>query len=570
MENPFISIKNLSHQFEQSNTFALNDFSIDLKGGQIIGIVGPDGAGKTTLLRILTGLLKPKEGKVIIDGIDVIKSILPENLIRYMPQKFGLYEDLTVIENLNLYCDLNSLSPSEKSTYLEKLLDFTNLKQFTNRLAGNLSGGMKQKLGLACTLLKKPKLLLLDEPTVGVDPVSRIELWQMIHHLIEDHMTIIVSTSYLDETEHFKQVIVINEGSILYQGAPSMLTEQNQNRTFLIQNLQIAKREALTALMEQSPVLDGMIQGNSLRILSLKNQEKNCFETCSKFGIPQSIKSRFEDAFLDLIPQPSKKKSPIDALYPNLVRQMKPMVESIGLTKKFGPFIACNSIDFQVKQGEVFGLLGPNGAGKSTIFKMLCGLIKPTSGFAKIKEISLMEAPHLARAKIGYMAQKFSLYSNMTVLQNLNFFYGIYPRYNAKEAIVEEMIEIFYLKPYLNFLASELPLGFKQRLALACAIMHRPEVLFLDEPTSGVDPITRREFWSHINALVQKNVTIIVTTHFMDEAEYCDRIGLINQGKLAAIGTPDELKNLCISENCPYPTLEEAFIHLTTKTRQEG
>lgn len=565
-DSSFITLNALSHEFKKGSQLALDNLNITLNSSQMIGVVGPDGSGKTTLLRILAGLLKPTHGSCHIDGVEVSADItIPENLIRYMPQKFGLYEDLTVIENLNLYADLNCLSYEEKKNQKERLLKFTNLESFQSRLAGDLSGGMKQKLGLACSLLKKSKLLILDEPTVGVDPISRRELWQMIDELLKSQITIICSTSYLDEVEKFQTVLIMNEGKSIFQGTPESIKNNILDRTFLLKDIKGSKRDILSDLLITQSVADGIIQGDDIRILAKKNQESACKNELAKVGTVYPTASNFEDAYLDFIPDPPQRKSPIYDLYPTFSKDLSASIIATNLSKSFGNFIAVDDISFSVKQGEIFGLLGPNGAGKSTTFKMLCGLLKPSKGQSSIKSISLLDAPSQARAKIGYMAQKFSLYSNMTVLQNLNFFYGIYPAYNQKNHAVEEMIETFFLQPFLNSLTKDLPLGFKQRLALACAIMHRPEVLFLDEPTSGVDPITRREFWSHINALVSKNVAIIVTTHFMDEAEYCDRIGLVNCGKLVALGTPDEIKGLAKSDIHPNPSLEEAFIHISSK-----
>jgi ABC-2 type transport system ATP-binding protein len=563
-DQPIVTINQLSFRFDGDLQMAIENFSCSLPRGQMIGICGPDGSGKTTLLRIIAGLIRCEPNQVIVDGFDLAKEkTIPEDLLRYMPQKFGLYEDLTVMENLELYADLNCLTSEQKNEQFKKLLDFTKLEPFQKRLAKDLSGGMKQKLGLACTLLKKPNLLLLDEPTVGVDPVSRKELWQMIHHLMEDHMTVIYSTSYLDEVEHFQHVIVLNEGVCLYNGDPKKIIEPIKNRVFKISNLKILKRQAITEILNHPMVLDGLILGEAIRVLLKKEHDEKVKEFLKSYGDIFEEPPHFEDAFLDLIPKISKHQSPISGFYPQFTLENKPLVKALNLTKKFQNFIAVDEVNFEVKQGEVFGLLGPNGAGKSTTFKMLCGLLKPTAGSATIKDLSLLKAPHLARAKIGYMAQKFSLYGNMTVKQNLDFFYGIYPKYEQKNHVIEEMIELFYLDSYLKTKASDLPLGFKQRLSLACAIMHRPEILFLDEPTSGVDPITRREFWGHINSLVSKNVAIIVTTHFMDEAEYCDRIGIVNQGKLIVCGTPDELKAKASQIQGQSLNLEEAFITFT-------
>jgi ABC-2 type transport system ATP-binding protein len=565
MSTSFVTISNLTKTFEHSTHPALSEINAHFSKGKITCLVGPDGAGKTTLIRILSGLLTPTKGSVTVNGLDTEKDTTSlHQMIGYMPQKFGLYEDLSVMQNLNLYADLQGLSSAEKTAQFEKLLNFTQLKPFTSRLAGYLSGGMKQKLGLACTLLRAPKLLLLDEPTVGVDPISRRELWAMIIELLKDDITVVCSTSYLDEVEHCQEVLLLNEGKVLYLGNPVEFTDKLKNRTFLLEHAE-NKRQTLSQMIQSPFVMDGLIQGSALRIV-LKEESANnnqAFEVSTKLT---PTPPRFEDAFIDSLGGGPKTVSPLAKLLSSTTKNNAIVVEADALTKCFGSFTAADHISFKVKRGEIFGLLGPNGAGKSTTFKMLCGLLKPTSGKSTVAGISLQKAPSAARAKIGYMAQKFSLYGSMTVLQNLNFFCGIYPLYKDKaKDVIDEMVSTFFLKPYLDTKACELPLGFKQRLSLACSIMHRPEVLFLDEPTSGVDPITRREFWGHINAMVATGVCIIVTTHFMDEAEYCDRIGLINRGKLIQIGTPDELKTCVTSNLLPHPTLEDAFIQLSSK-----
>jgi len=564
MQKQLVKIDNLSKKF--TDEYALDSINAEIFTGKITGLAGPDGAGKTTLIRTIAGLLLPTSGVVTVNGFNSVKEANKiQGIISYMPQKFGLYEDLTVIENLNLYADLKNVADKEKEAHFERLLKFTDLKRFTSRLAGALSGGMKQKLGLACCLIKTPQLLLLDEPSVGVDPISRRELWYMVKELVNDEMGVIWSTAYLDEAEKCDEVILLNEGAFLFQGKPDKLYERVKNRTFQIQNIEGSTRKVLTNALNNNKIIDGIIQGSNVRIVT---HEENTFPSAQE--LESGINSRiikvepgFEDAFIDILGGRPGGKSALAEEMADISEYKENIITADSLTKQFGDFVAVNNISFSVKQGEIFGLLGPNGAGKSTAFKMMCGLLKPTKGTANIAGYDLRTASGEARSKLGYMAQKFSLYDNLSVLQNLNFFAGIYGLSGRKKREkVEQMIKIFDLKQYLDSSAGNLPLGFKQRLALACAVMHNPPVLFLDEPTSGVDPITRREFWLHINGLVQKGVTVIITTHFMDEAEYCDRIGLVYQSRLIAIGSPDELKNKVRSDSMPDPTLEDAFIEL--------
>lgn len=506
-------------------------------------------------MRLLAALLLPTEGTIEIEGLSTVeKSEEIHEITSYMPQKFGLYEDLTVLENLNLYADLKGVLGSEKKASFERLLTFTGLEPFQERLAGALSGGMKQKLGLACALIKKPKVLLLDEPSVGVDPISRRELWKMVYELIGEGITVLWSTAYLDEAEKCHTVLVLNEGKLIYSGAPADLSQKVEGRVFLVKNVKEDRRALLFDLLEQKPLVDATIKGRDLHLVTL---EKGVFTY--RDCIIEPVAPSFEDGFMDKMGGIHRKRSMLAEKAPFVKNDHAEMIVAEGLTKKFGDFVAADHISFRVKKGEVFGLLGPNGAGKSTTFKMLCGLLKPTEGSVFVAGFDSQKAKLETRLLMGYMAQKFSLYGNLSVLQNLIFFSGIYRLNGAvqKEAI-DEMIELFELKPYLNTNAEMLPLGFKQRLALACANMHHPSVLFLDEATSGVDPITRREFWSHINGLVGKGVTIMVTTHFMEEAEYCDRVALVYKGKIIALESPDGLKEgVKTKEN---PTLEDAFI----------
>ena len=490
-----VEIKNLTKKF--GSIVALDDLSLNIEKGKITGLIGADGAGKTTLLRLIIGLLSSDKGDISILGLNPFadKEKLTEK-IGYMPQKFGLYEDLSVIENLRLYADLKNVAHD-----FDRLLEFTNLKPFQSRLAGALSGGMKQKLGLACSLLGNPEVLILDEPSVGVDPISRRDLMQMVRNMITEKTTVIWSTAYLDEAHSFDTTVVLDKGKVIYQGKPHDLAETSQE---------------------------------------------------------------FEAKVIELMGGYKKEPSKIAQNYTSLQTAVEFPVVADNLEKKYGDFYAVKNNSFKIKRGEIFGLLGPNGAGKSTSFKMMCGLAKPTHGTASIMNTDIKKNPEKARANLGYMAQKFSLYGSLTVRQNLEFFASVYGiKSSEKNKRVEEILEVFALKDFENQKSEDLPLGFKQKLSMACALIHNPPVLFLDEPTSGVDVLTRRDFWNHITSLAKKGVTILVTTHFMDEAEYCDRISLFYKGETIAIGTPDELKAKVNAKN-----MEEAFITLIKESEK--
>lgn len=484
-----VTIKNLTKTF--GSTVALDNLSLNIEKGKITGLIGADGAGKTTLLRTIIGLLLPDSGKISVLNFNPAIEKDELNLhIGYMPQKFGLYEDLTVIENLQLYADLKNVPHN-----FEKMLDFTSLTPFKDRLAGALSGGMKQKLGLACTLLGTPEFLLLDEPSVGVDPISRRDLMKMVKNMITPQTTVLWSTAYLDEAHSFDTAVIIDKGNVIYEGSPHDIARTSQE---------------------------------------------------------------FEEKVIELIGGYHKEESLIAKNYNYQAPDIEYTVEAEKLEKKYGNFYAVKNNTFKIKKGEIFGLLGPNGAGKSTSFKMMCGLARPTSGTSRIMGVDIQQKPEIARSYLGYMAQKFSLYGSLTVEQNLDFFasaYGIGILNRQKR--IDEILEIFGLSQLRKQKSEYLPLGLKQRLSMACALIHNPPVLFLDEPTSGVDVLTRKDFWNHITSLAKNGVTILVTTHFMDEAEYCDRISLFYKGEAIAVGTPLELKQMA-KEN----TMEGAFIHL--------
>ncbi|MBM4200755.1 MAG: ABC transporter ATP-binding protein, partial [Gammaproteobacteria bacterium] len=481
-----VEIRGLSKRF--GTTEALRNLTADIHRGCLTGLVGPDGAGKTTLMRLMAGLMKPTSGSITVLGRDTVQDAGQlAALAGYMPQRFGLYEDLSVMENLRLYAELRGLESSSLAARFERLLAFTRLGPFTARLAGRLSGGMKQKLGLACSLIAEPELLLLDEPGVGVDPVSRQDLWRMVSALTAAGVAVVWATAYLDEAERCDTVILLNEGRVEFSGAPGTLTATLAHRSLSLSNPQEDRRVVLAQALNLASVCDGVIQGNSVRVVLRRDAgraEIDALANAVGAGIAP-VAPRFEDGFIDLLGGGPGGTSA-------LAERMSPVplagafaVECRALTRRFGDFVATDDVSFRVAKGEIFGLLGPNGAGKSTTFKMLCGLLKPTAGEALVAGLNLRTATSAAKGQLGYMAQKFSLYGLLSVQQNLEFSAGVYGLTgNAKRTRIEEMIEIFHLQGYLKTSPEELPLGYKQRLALACAVMHAPPVLFLDEPTS--------------------------------------------------------------------------------------
>jgi len=572
MTDAVVTIEALTKRYDETGHVAIDDLTTVIKAGQVTGLVGPDGAGKTTLMRLMAGLLSPTSGTIRVCGFDVMTDAAAiHGTIGYMPQRFGLYEDLSVIENLNLYADLRGVQGNERRDTFDRVLTFTDLTRFTDRLAGALSGGMKQKLGLACAMLRSPKLLLLDEPSVGVDPISRRELWRMVYALIEQGVGVVWSTAYLDEAENCADVVVLHEGHVLFYGDPRGMTAQMAGRVFQLHGAGPEKRHVLARALTRPDIVDGVMQGDAIRLVVKKDTHPP--DVTEIMTLPQvtlaPVAPRFEDAFVDTLGGQPKRTLGAAPRQRSEHRDANP-VEARGLTRRFGSFTAADHISFKIARGEIFGLLGPNGAGKSTTFKMMCGLLRPSEGAALVDGLDLYKAPSAARARLGYMAQKFSLYGDLSVAQNLEFFAGAYGLSGARRReAVTHVARAFDLSPHMNESAGDLSLGFKQRLALSCAVMHDPPVLFLDEPTSGVDPLTRREFWGFINAMVSRGVTIMVTTHFMDEAEYCDRVALIYRGKCIAIDTPDALQQSVKSGVLPNPTLEDAFIGLV-KAQEEA
>ncbi len=408
---------------------ALDRVSATIESGRMTGLVGPDGAGKTTLMRLIIGLLVQEEGTITALGMD---SVQEGDRIRevagYMPQKFGLYEDLSVIENLRLYANLRGVVGSEREKAFERLLAFTDLKRFTGRLAGALSGGMKQKLGLACALLSRPKLLLLDEPSVGVDPISRRELWKMVQELVGQGMAVLWSTAYLDEAEQCDHVLLLNEGKLLHNGSPRELTGRVEGRVFQVRGISSNRRQVLAAALRDMSVIDGVIQGRNVRLVIAGDgtrPDPGALQAGSDAELVP-VDPWFEDAFIDALGGIQARESVLARNMAAREPSDKAVIDARGLTKQFGDFTAMRDNTFEIRRGEIFGLLGPNAAGKSTTFKMMCGLLKPTRGESFVKGVSLAKAAPAARARIGYMAQKFSLYGNLSVRQNLEFFSGVY------------------------------------------------------------------------------------------------------------------------------------------------
>jgi ABC-2 type transport system ATP-binding protein len=414
---------------------ALQGIGLQVREGLVTGLIGPDGAGKTTLMRLVSGLLLPDEGSITVLGFDAVKNPLDvQSAIGYMPQRFGLYEDLSVKENLDLYADLQGVLHDERPGRYEELMAMTGLQPFRSRLAGRLSGGMKQKLGLACTLVRPPRLLLLDEPTVGVDPVSRRELWSIVYRLVrEEGMSVLLSTAYLDEAERCDEVAILHEGRLLGNGPPKKFSEAMQGRTFMVRAYGMKNRSLQQALSEGQGVVDAVIQGEGVRLVmeSGASAEGARLLSGKKNVSVEMVSPRFEDGFIALMkadrPAPAKKSVTMSRKFGcGGSEKDEKVIEAKDLKRRFGDFRAVKGVTFSVKRGEVFGLLGANGAGKSTTFRMLCGLLPPSGGSLGVAGMNLRRAAAPARARIGYMSQKFSLYGNLSVRQNLKFFSSAY------------------------------------------------------------------------------------------------------------------------------------------------
>jgi ABC-2 type transport system ATP-binding protein len=548
-EQPLLVTEGLCKSF--GDVHAVRDVDLSVCPGEIFGLVGADGAGKTTILQMLCGILAPSSGTVRVAGCDVV---LDPNAVRsvlgYMSQDFTLYLDMTVEENIDFIAGLRSVPEAQLREEKQRLLHFARMAPFKDRRAGALSGGMKKKLSLCCALVHRPRLVLLDEPTTAVDPVSRGELWRILYEFILQGISVIIATPYMDEAERCSRVALLDNGRIVACDTPANLKGMLD---FSVCSFRSERINEVRRVLRVDMGIETQVYGGNLRVFLTKPEEEF-----------QAIKARLDgsgictedfarvlpnmgDVYLGLLSRQDAGKSRevhLPAGTGTVAMSAGAAIAVRNMSKHYGRFKAVDDVTFEVKQGAVFGLLGPNGAGKTTLIKILCGLIVPTSGEAFVAGHNVATERKLAKAKIGYMSQLFSLYPDLTVAQNLDFYATIYdlPRSERKSKI-GWIIELAGLSGMEKHLTRDLPTGWKQKVALGSAIMHQPAVLFLDEPTSGVDPIVRAEFWDIIHRLSEIGVTTVVTTHFMDEAERCTMLGLISAGQLIGMGSPDSLKS---------------------------
>lgn len=609
---PLIDAKNLTRIFDAAPgrppIRAVDSLTISIPASaRLVALVGPDGAGKSTLMRLVCGLEVPDHGYIEVFG----QAPDPDDerfleTVAYMPQSLGLYKDLSVIENLELFGTLRGAKPMKAGMSLaehyRQLLQLTGLAGFEDRLAGDLSGGMKQKLALSIALVRAPRFLILDEPTVGVDPLSRRELWHIIHQMMTlTQTTCFFSTAYLEEAEKADWVICLTNGHLLAADTPTALLSKAQGQTFRVQLGDVADpiKQTYTrrlmqrvGLSDETFCLDVVPRDGAIELLTQKSQTLSTVKAWliaqwgSVFVATVDVTTRparMEDAYA-LMTFEGKHRAELGITVDALTGQaastgpngMSPgdasiVIEAAEVSRHFGDFVAVAASSFTVHRGEIFGLLGPNGAGKTTTFRMLCGLLPPSSGRVMLEGRDLRKALAKARAEIGYVAQKFSLYANLTVEENLRYFarsYGFYGATLTKQ--VEDALVAYELARYRKMPANDLPLGAKRDLAIACALLHQPAILFLDEATSGADLASRRHFWRGLTRLAAQGTTIVVTTHFMEEAEYCDRFLIQEAGRILAIGTPNEIRSVArqVSDGQPIRSIEEAFVALVEEDRR--
>jgi ABC-2 type transport system ATP-binding protein len=548
---------------------AVDGLSFDVHAGEIFGLVGPDGAGKTTTLRMLASIMDPTSGTATIAGFDVTNEASSvKDHLAYMSQKFGLYQDLTVIENIEFYADLYGVPRKGREKRINELLDFSHMRPFRKRRGGNLSGGMKQKLQLICALIHTPKVLLLDEPTNGVDPVSRRDFWRILYKLLKEKVSILVTTAYLDEAERCDRVALMDHGKIIAIGSPQQVKELMHGRILTIRSSEARKINRL--FQENPPALEVNVFGDTVHLVctDIEATEKKCRIILADAGLAfeqiQEATPSLEDVFVSVLGhqgRPAERTDPqmVLSTFTHETDNGSMAVEVDHLTRRFGDFTAVDDISFQVPKGQIFGFLGPNGAGKSTTIRMLCGLLTPSDGNGTVAGFDVRTQAEQIKLHIGYMSQRFSLYEDLTVEENIDFYGGIYGLKGDLLAQRKDWaLAMAGIKEYRKSLTAILSGGWKQRLALACAILHEPPIIFLDEPTSGVDPLSRRRFWDLIYTMADHGITVFVTTHYMEEAEYCNRIALIFGGKVIAMGSPLELKTRMMQEQiidlrCPAP-----------------
>lgn len=554
---------------------ALHGVSFRLPRGIVAGVVGPDGAGKTTLLKCLAGLVRPSRGELQVFGRtwDSDRAWLQAR-VAYMPQTGNVYDNLTVRENLELFSELYGISRRTKPQVLERLLRISNLAPFPDRLARNLSGGMRQKLGLICCLVSEPDLLVLDEPGVGVDVLSRRELWTIYREYAAAGTTVVLSTTYMDEADQCDYSLVLDRGELLFAAPPAEFRALAADRVLTCRPPSGSARSLAARLSQLPGILDATVEGDTVRVLLAGSSAEVRASIGAMCPDVQPAAPEFGDAFALTLGtrQQEKLASSLPAYIEETPAQegaeRKPTVRVAGVWKYFGDFAAVRNVSFAAYSGEVFGLLGANGAGKTTLFRMLCGVLPPSRGELIVAGADAAQSPIALRRRIGYMAQKFALYRELTVAENISFYgaaYGV-PRRLLRER-VDQLLSSLQLAPFASARAGELPLGFKQRLSLACAIVHNPDIVFLDEPTSGVDPLARREFWGLINALAARGRTVLVTTHFMEEAEYCDRVIIMEAGEVIAEGNPQEITRRARQRDPEVRTFEDAFVVLLRERR---
>ncbi len=530
---------------------AVRGIDIDVAPGEIFGLIGPDGAGKTTTFQILAGVMEPTSGTIEIFGQAARDARAKTG---YLTQNFSLYPDLTVAENIRYIGDLRRVPTEEIAARALQYLKLFDMDRFQDRLAGRLSGGMKQKLALVCGLVPQPRVLLLDEPTTGVDPVSRREFWDALAHLAAEGLSIMVATPYLDEAERCHRVALMHQGTIHQTGTPAQLRESLHAKRLELRTPDLAKAELLLSRTagDGREILDVQRFGDRLDLLAPNAERARQFVQTSLSAAQLDISEirmgepTLENAFVATLRNLGQeiRSDPFPGHHDHAKLRGEIAIGATDLTKQFGSFVAVKHVNIQIRYGEIYGLLGANGAGKTTTIKMLCGLLAPSSGKMQLAGESGSLRSQSVRERIGYMSQKFSLYDDLSIEQNLEFFAGVYgvPE-DEREEKRRWALSFSGLEGKEKLITGSLPGGWKQRVALGAAIMHEPSVLFLDEPTSGVDPLARRAFWTVINRLADLGAAILVTTHYLEEAEQCNRLGFMVAGELVAEGTPSEIKS---------------------------
>ena len=527
---------------------AVRSVSLEIHSGEIFGLIGPDGAGKTSTFQILAGIMPATSGTAEIFGKP---SRQARSQVGYLTQAFSLYPDLSVAENIRYVGDLRRVPPAEIRDRSDRYLKMFDMDRFSDRLAGRLSGGMKQKLSLVAALVAQPRVLLLDEPTTGVDPVSRREFWDTLAHLAADGLTIVVATPYLDEAERCRRVALMHLGQIHKMGTPGELRASLGMKRLEVRTAKLGEAEDAFAAEQDGKgvIFDVQRFGDRLDVM-VRDPDEGARAIKEKLGALQPLDIRpgeptLENTFVATLRSLGQqvRTPPYPGQHPHRNLGGETAIEARRLTKRFGEFTAVKGINLHVKYGEIYGLLGANGAGKTTAIKMLCGLIEPSSGEMTLAGESGSLRSSAVREGIGYMSQKFSLYDDLTIEENLDFFGGVYG-VPAKELSQKKewVLSFAGLEGKGDLVTKSLPGGWKQRVAFGAAIMHEPGVLFLDEPTSGVDPLARRSFWRMINNLADRGTAILVTTHYLEEAEQCNRLGFMVAGELVVEGTPSGVK----------------------------